>query len=93
MEVTRLFWAYGDGDGSALEKLRELLYPELKTMARRRAASGPGMGATTLVHETFAQLFSGGRLSSDDGKQFFGLIATIMRRISLFFIFSAENSV
>jgi len=81
MEVTLLLNAYRNGDGSALDKLADILYPELKAMARRRAAAGPGMGATTLVHETFAQMLSGGRLSPDDRKQFFGLAATIMRRI------------
>jgi len=81
MEVTLLLSAYRDGDASALHRLAEVLYPELKAMARRRAAVGPGMGATTLVHETFVQLLSGGRLASDDRKQFFGLAATIMRRI------------
>ncbi len=81
MEVTVLLQAYSDGDGAALDKLGELLYPELKAMARRRVASGPGIGATTLVHETFAQLLTGGRLSSSDRKQFFGLAATIMRRV------------
>lgn len=81
MEVTLLLDAYRKGDGSAFDKLAYLLYPELKAMARRRAASGPGMGATTLVHETFVQMLSGGRLKSGDRKQFFGLAATIMRRI------------
>lgn len=81
MEITQLLRSARDGDGSALDKLAELLYPELKRMARRRAAAGPGMGATTLVHETFAQMLSGGRLNSEDRTQFFGLAATIMRRI------------
>lgn len=81
MEVTLLLRAYRDGDGSALDRLAEVLYPELKAMARRRAAAGPGMGATTLVHETFVQLLSGRQIASDDRKQFFGLAATIMRRI------------
>lgn len=81
MEVTVLLDAYRNGDESALDRLADILYPELKTMARRRASAGPGMGATTLVQETFVQMLSGGRLSSDDRKQFFGLAATIMRRI------------
>lgn len=81
MEVTQLLAAFKRGDQSALDKLADVLYPELKRMARRRAAAGPGMGATTLVHETFAQMLSGGRLNPEDRKQFFSLAATIMRRI------------
>lgn len=81
MEVTILLQAVRDGDAAALDRLAETLYPELKAMARRRSRIGPGMGATTLVSETFLQLLSGGRLTSEDRRQFFGLAATIMRRI------------
>lgn len=64
-----------------MDRLAEALYPELKMMARRRAGKGPGIGATTLVSETFLQMLSGGRLAPEDRGQFFGLAATIMRRI------------
>ena len=50
-------------------------------MAHRRSRSGAGMGATTLVNETFLKMLSGGDLQPEDRKQFFGLAATIMRRI------------
>ena len=81
MEVTQLLRAARDGDESALDRLAETLYPELKAMARRRTTKAPEMGATTLVAETFVQMLSSGRLASEDRKQFFGLAATIMRRI------------
>lgn len=81
MEVTVLLRAARDGDADALDRLAETLYPELKRMARRRASQGASMGATTLVSETFLQLLSGGRLAPEDRGQFFGLAATIMRRI------------
>lgn len=81
MEVTLLLSAARDGDANALDRLAEALYPELKAMARRRAGDGPGMGATTLVSETFLQMLSGGKLAPKDRGQFFGLAATIMRRI------------
>jgi RNA polymerase sigma factor (TIGR02999 family) len=81
MEVTVLLKEVSDGNDEALDKLVSILYPELKAMASRRARSGPGMGATTLVSETFLQMLSGGRLKSEDRRQFFGLAATIMRRV------------
>lgn len=81
MEVTLLLRAARDGDSNALERLAETLYPELKAMARRRAGKVRGMGATTLVSETFLQLLSGGRLAPEDRSEFFGLAATIMRRV------------
>ncbi|MEM1263504.1 MAG: ECF-type sigma factor [Pseudomonadota bacterium] len=81
MEVTTLIQAANDGDQESLDRLAEILYPELKAMARNRTRASSGMGATTLVGETFVQLLSGGRLKSQDRQQFFGLAATIMRRV------------
>ncbi|MEJ2534076.1 MAG: ECF-type sigma factor [Gammaproteobacteria bacterium] len=81
MNVTVLLNEIKNGNEEALDELAAMLYPELKAMASRRARGGPGMGATTLVNETFVQLLSGGRIRSEDRKQFFGLAATIMRRI------------
>ena len=80
-EITILLNQHRGGDGAALNKLAALLYPELKAMARRRSRSGPGMGATTLVNETFLKMLSGGALQPDDRRQFFALTATIMRQI------------
>lgn len=79
--VTVLLRAHRDGDSAAFDQLAALLYPELKAMARRRSRDGAGSGATTLVQETFLKLLSGGSLKPEDRRQFFGLVATIMRQI------------
>ena len=79
--VTLLLDAHRNGEADALDQLATLLYPELKAMAHRRARTGPGMGATTLVHETFLKMLSKGDLGAADRQQFFGLAATIMRRV------------
>jgi len=73
--------AHRDGDETALNQLATLLYPELKSMARRRAQGGAGSGATTIVNETFVKLLSGGELTTSDRQQFFALVATIMRQV------------
>ncbi len=80
-EVTQLLHAHQEGDENALNKLAELLYPELKRVARKRSNKGMQLGATTLVHETFARLLAGGELKPTDREQFFALTATIMRQI------------
>ncbi len=79
--VTMLLQAHRDGDGSALDQLARMLYPELKSMARRRAGARAGGSATTLVNETFVKLLSGGSLQPEDRQQFFALAATIMRQV------------
>lgn len=81
MEVTTLLAEVRNGNSAAMDKLAELLYPELKAMARRRSGRSSNMGATTLVSETFLRMLSGGSLQPEDRQQFFGLAATLMRRI------------
>ena len=80
-EITVLIDAYRAGDSDALNQLAPLIYPELKAMAFKRSMAGPGMGATTLVSETFLKMLAGGDLSPADRAQFFALAATIMRQI------------
>lgn len=79
--VTVLLEAHRNGDGAAFDQLAKMLYPELKSMARRRVRGGAGSGATTLVNETFVKLLSGGDLRTEDRREFFSLAATIMRQI------------
>lgn len=79
--VTQLLASYRAGSQAAFDRLANMLYPELKVMARRRVNAGRGLGATTLVQETFLRLLSSGGLKPIDRQQFFGLAATIMRRI------------
>lgn len=81
MDVTVLLAQIREGDSDALDALARQLYPELKAMAYRRARKSAHIGATTLVSETFARMLSSGSLTADDRNQFFGLAATIMRRI------------
>ncbi len=80
-EITLLLESCRAGEPGALDRLAATLYPELKAMARRRTAGRPGLGATTLVQETFLKLLSGGELKAEDRRQFFGLAATVMRRV------------
>lgn len=76
-----LLEAHREGDAAALDKLVEMLYPDLKALARRRARNSAGVGATTLVQETFVKLLSDGKLRTEDRRQFFALAATVMRQI------------
>ena len=79
--VTVLLRAHREGDAGALNALAQLIYPDLKALARSRSRNRRSTGATTLVHETFLKLLSGGALTTEDRGQFFALAATIMRQI------------
>ena len=80
-DITLLLSRFQAGDDGAMNALAELIYPELKAMARRRANNDLQLSATTLVNETFLKLLSGARVASEDRQQFFGLAATVMRQI------------
>lgn len=81
-DVTQLLDAYNnEGDTSALDRLAQLLYVELKHIARSRSRDSKDLSATTLVNETFLKLLAGKRLKAANRKQFFALSATIMRQI------------
>ncbi|MEN7342805.1 MAG: ECF-type sigma factor [Pseudomonadota bacterium] len=80
LSVTVLLRSHRDGDSQALNQLADLIYPELKALARNRSRHSR-TGATTLVNETFVKLLSGGALTTEDKREFFALAATIMRQI------------
>lgn len=80
-EITLLLDAHRAGDADALDRLASILYPELKAMARRRTRDSAGLGATTLVSETFLKLLAGGELKPENRQQFFSLAATVMRQV------------
>jgi RNA polymerase sigma factor (TIGR02999 family) len=83
-EITCLLKAWGSGDESALARLTEHVYPELRLMARRCMANQPPgntLQATALVHEVYLRLVDVTRVEWQARAQFFAIAAQIMRRI------------
>jgi RNA polymerase sigma factor (TIGR02999 family) len=83
-EITLLLKAWSSGDATALERLTERVYPELRLMAcRYRKTSGPGdtLPATALVHEVYLRLVNVTQVQLGERAQFFAMAAQIMRRI------------
>lgn len=82
-EVTGLLAAWRDGDTSAHDRLMELVYGELKRLARaylRREVPGQSLTPTALVHEAYLKLVDQ-RVHWHDRSHFFGVAAQAMRRI------------
>jgi RNA polymerase sigma factor (TIGR02999 family) len=92
-EVTRVLRAVQSGDLQASNELLEIVYDELRTLARSRlkgepmGGAGMTLGATALVHEAYLRLVSP---AAEQGKpqpawqgrgHFFGAAAISMRRI------------
>lgn len=82
-QITELLEAWNDGDEQALDKLMPLVVEELKKIAHKHMrAERPGniLQTTALVNEVLLKLIPE-KLSFENRKQFYGLVAMRMRRV------------
>jgi RNA polymerase sigma factor (TIGR02999 family) len=83
-EVTGLLRAWSGGDEGALARIVELVYPELRDIARRclsRERPDHTIQATALVHEAYLRLIDIKQIKWQDRAHFFAVGARVMRRI------------
>jgi RNA polymerase sigma factor (TIGR02999 family) len=83
-EITVLLKAWSSGDSSALDRLAEQVYPELRQMARRymrNERSANTLQTTALVHEVYLRLADVTQVEWRQRAQFFAMAAQMMRRI------------
>jgi RNA polymerase sigma-70 factor, ECF subfamily len=83
-EVSQLLINWGQGDGSALEKLIPLVYDELRKMAHyQMARENPGhtLQTTALANEVCLRLLGGAEVSWQNRGHFLALSAKLMRRV------------
>lgn len=83
-EVTQLLHAWRAGHPDAGEKLLECIYAELKRLAGsqlRGERAGHTLQTTALVHEAYLRLLDQRGVDWRDRAHFFGLAATMMRRV------------
>ena len=83
-EVTRLLAAWSAGDATALEKVTQLVYQELKRLAHRyvrRQSPDHTLQTTALVHEAYLRLASQEEPSFANRTHFLAVAAKAMRQI------------
>jgi RNA polymerase sigma factor (TIGR02999 family) len=83
-EITVLLRRAQSGDGSTLKALLELVYPELRALARayfRRERPDHVLQPTALVNEAYLRLVAHEHHDWRNRAHFFGAAAQIMRRI------------
>jgi RNA polymerase sigma factor (TIGR02999 family) len=83
-EATLLLAAVQQGDPKAADKLLELVYEELRTLAARKMAHelpGQTLQPTALVHEAWLRLVGSENPSFENRAHFFSAAAEAMRRI------------
>jgi RNA polymerase sigma-70 factor (ECF subfamily) len=84
VQVTRLLREFRPGDDEAASRLMELIYPELKKVARaqlRHERPGHELQPTALVHEAYMRLVGHQHHSWENRAHFYAAAATTMRRI------------
>jgi RNA polymerase sigma factor (TIGR02999 family) len=84
LDISGLLQAWGKGQIEARDQLLPLVYQELQRRANaymRRERVGHTLAATALVHEAYLRLIKQDRIVWQNRAQFFGVAATMMRRI------------
>jgi len=83
-DLTQMLISYGNGDRAALDALLPLVYDELRIIARgylSKERPDHTLQPTGLVHEAYLRLINQQRVDWRNRAQFFGLAASMMRRI------------
>lgn len=83
-EVTLLIERARDGDRAAFDRIFDLLYPELRHIARRRLSRNARDGlidTTALVNECYLKFVQRKSLTPTDRAHFLAYAATVMRSI------------
>ena len=76
--------AWKAGDSDALDRLTDLVYPELRRIARRnleRRRAGESLESAALADEAYLKLVRAGGIRCENRAHFLALCAQIMRRI------------
>jgi RNA polymerase sigma factor (TIGR02999 family) len=83
-DVTGLLVAWGQGDRAADSRLIEVLYQDLRRVARRRLSAeraDHSLAPTALVHEAYMRLIDLRRVRWQNRAHFFAIAARVMRQI------------
>lgn len=83
-DVTRLLHRWNAGDRQALDRLVEIVYPELRRIAQRYLGNeqpGQTLQSTALVHEAYLRLVGKQDLHWTNRTHFFAVAARIIRGI------------
>lgn len=83
-DVTKLLKSFSDGDKIAMNELLPLVYDELRSQAHnylRKERKNHTLQTTALVHEAYLRLVEQKSVDWQNRAHFFGISATMMRRI------------
>jgi RNA polymerase sigma-70 factor (ECF subfamily) len=84
LDITAMLVAWKAGDMDALDRLTNLVYPELRHIARRtleRRHAGDSLDSASLANEAYLKLVRAGGIGCENRAHFLALCSQIMRRI------------
>ncbi len=82
--MTKLLFAWREGDEAALERLIPLVHAELRRIAHRfmrKERAGHSMQTSALVNEAYLRLIDANKVDWQNRAHFFAISASLMRRI------------
>lgn len=83
-EITQLLLKWSEGDSDALDRLTQLVYPELRKIARqymRRESPAHTLQTSALINEAYLRLVDQRNTEWNDRIHFFAVAAQVMRHI------------
>ena len=83
-DLTGMLVAWNQGDPDALDRLMEVVYPELRRIARRHLQHRRSKGSVesaSLANEAYLKLVRAGAIRCENRAHFLALCSQIMRRI------------
>src|SRR5512144_278744 len=83
-DITGMLAAWKDGDADSLDRLMELVYPDLRRIAHRqlgRWRPGESLESAALANEAYLKLVRAGGIRCQNRAHFLALCSQVMRRI------------
>ena len=83
-DITAMLTAWNGGDGQALDRLMQIVYPELRRVARRHLAGrrpGDSLESAALANDAYLKLVRSGGIQCENRAHFLALCSQIIRRI------------
>ena len=83
-DITAMLAAWNGGDGHALDRLMEIVYPELRRVARQYLAGrrpGDSLESAALANDAYLKLVRSGGIQCENRAHFLALCSQIIRRI------------
>jgi RNA polymerase sigma factor (TIGR02999 family) len=83
-DITGMLAAWNGGDRDALDRLTDIVYPELRRIAHRhleRRRAGESLESAALANEAYLKLVRAGGIRCENRTHFLALCSQIMRRI------------